>query len=90
MGAAARVGRRSASSSGRAAISVIRRRFRPTPRGPNSSRRSTPSAIGTTLLREAGPLWQATQVTAIEILVGFLVAAAVGIALAIFTWPSPS
>ena len=42
----------------------------------------TPSAIGATLLREAGPLWQATQVTAVEILVGFVVAAAVGIALA--------
>ena len=42
----------------------------------------TPSAIGATLLREAGPLWEATQVTAVEILVGFLVAAVVGIALA--------
>jgi NitT/TauT family transport system permease protein len=42
----------------------------------------TPSAIGATLLREAGPLLEATEVTAIEILVGFLVAAAVGIALA--------
>jgi len=44
----------------------------------------TPSAIGATLLREAGPLWEATQVTAVEILVGFLVAAVVGIALAMF------
>jgi NitT/TauT family transport system permease protein len=44
----------------------------------------TPSAIGATLLREAGPLLEATQVTAVEILVGFLVAAAVGIALAMF------
>ncbi|MGK9170195.1 ABC transporter permease [Inquilinus limosus] len=41
-----------------------------------------PSAIGATLAREAGPLLEATRVTAVEILVGFLVAAVVGIALA--------
>lgn len=41
-----------------------------------------PSAIGATLLREAGPLLDATWVTTIEILVGFVVAAVVGIALA--------
>ncbi|MGK9235583.1 ABC transporter permease [Inquilinus limosus] len=41
-----------------------------------------PSAIGATLMREAGPLLEATRVTAVEILVGFLVAAVVGIALA--------
>lgn len=42
-----------------------------------------PSAIGVALVANAGPLAEATWVTASEILVGFLVSAVVGIALAL-------